>query len=346
MRYGVVATRLIERLTLALGKVPLPVVDVVFGPLCARSLMAAAEVGIFSALADGPRRAGQLAEALDLDAEVLESLLRTLSFAGYLRLRGGRFALTRLARRQLVPGGAEDLTAYLAWSRTQWRLLDGLEPALRREGGGDFHRTLREPAAWRDYQRAMLDLARRDAPWVAARVPVAEGARRLLDVGGGHGLYGALVCRRHPPLRATVLELPAAIVAARELARELAVDDVVEHRAADLCEDDWGDGWDVLILSNLLHHLTPAAVNDVLRRARRALVPGGTVAVWEIERPRRGTRVAAGDVTSLLFQSTSAAATYHGSDLRDRLDEAGFSRLRAMRPRLSPGGVLVVGATR
>lgn len=343
MRYGVIPTRLIERLALALGRVPLPVVDVVFGPLQARSLMAAAELGVFRALAERPRSAEQVAEELALDAGALEALLRTLVFSGYLRLHGVRFSLTRLARRHLVPGAAEDLTGYLDWSRIQWRLLDGLEGALRDGRSADFHRTLASPEEWSSYQRAMLELARRDAPWVAARVPVAQGARRLLDLGGAHGLYGALVCRRHPPLRSTVLELPAALTAARELARGLAIDDVVEHRPADLRNDDWGRGYDVVIVSNLLHHFAGGEVEVLLDRARRAVVAGGSVAIWELERPRPGARVSPGDVTSLLFRSTSAAATRHGADYRDWLRQAGFPRVRIARPRLSPGGVLVVG---
>ena len=80
----------------------------------------------------------------------------------------------------------------------------------------------------------MLETARFDAPVLARHVPVREGATRLLDLGGSHGLMGATLCRKHPPMRSTVLDLAAAIEHARALAAREGIADVVEHRAGDL----------------------------------------------------------------------------------------------------------------
>ena len=53
---------------------------------------------------------------------------------------------------------------------------------------------------------------------LARHVPVRKGATRLLDLAGSHGLMGATLCRKHPPMRSTVIDLPAAIEHARRLA--------------------------------------------------------------------------------------------------------------------------------
>src|SRR5207237_7259441 len=116
------------------------------------------------------------------------------------------------------------------WNYWQWEPVARLDEMGRTGRGIDLHETMTDPAAWANYQRAMMEVARFSAPIVADRVPVKAGARHLLDIAGSHGLFGAAICRKHPPMKSTVLDLPVAIDHARELARAEKIDDVVEHR--------------------------------------------------------------------------------------------------------------------
>ena len=248
MKYGVTPTNLFERIALATGKVPIPLIDSLFGIIKARALMAGVRLGVFQALAGGPQTAAQLAAGLQLDERVLELLLRSLVFGGYLSQRKSGYELSPLARRTMIEGGDMELWGYVLWNYQQWEMVAGLEDAVRSGRGCEFHNTLKDPEAWRHYQRGMLELARLEASVIAAKVRVRPGARSLLDVGGSHGLIGAAICRKHPPMRSTVLELPQALPHARELASSEGIDDVVEHRAASLLEDDWGAEHDVVLL--------------------------------------------------------------------------------------------------
>jgi 2-polyprenyl-3-methyl-5-hydroxy-6-metoxy-1,4-benzoquinol methylase len=341
VKFGAIPTNLAERLALAAGRVPVPAIDAMYGLVKARALMAGVRLGVFAALGDGRRTAADLAGDLHLDAEVLELLLRTLAVAGYVAQRGDRYTLTALARRTLVPGSPHDLHGFVLWNYTQWELLEHLEEALRTGRGVDFHATLADPEAWGHYERGMMELARFDSRVVSRLVPVPRGARELLDAGGGHGLFAAAICRRHPPLRATVLELPAAVEAARALAREAGHADLVRHRAGDLRTDTLGSDLDVVLLCNVLHHFAPDAVASILGRVRRALRPSGVVAIWEIERPRRGTKATDGDGAALYFRITSTAGAYHGDEFAKWLRREAFDAIRVRRPLLSPGNVLV-----
>jgi 2-polyprenyl-3-methyl-5-hydroxy-6-metoxy-1,4-benzoquinol methylase len=343
MKYGVIPTTLLERLALWTGRVPVPALDLLFGLLKSRAVMAGVRLGVFEALRNGGHRAGDLATRLGLDPECLELLLRVLVLFEYVEPRGTRYRLSRLGRRTMIAGGAMELIGFAEWNYTQWEFIARLEDVIRTGRGLDFHETLRDPAAWAHYQRAMLERARVEAPVVAARVPVPARARRLLDVAGAHGLLGAAICRRHPPLRSTVLDLPQAIEHARALARAERIDDVVEHRAADVMRDDLGSGFDVVLLSHILHHVRDPDGRALVARARRALGRGGTAAIWELEAPRHGTKVTAGDGAALFFRLTSSAGARHGAEYANWLKEAGFTRVRAMRAPLSPGSVLVVG---
>ena len=284
MKYGVIPTNLGERIALWAGKVPVPLLDALFSLMKARCLMAGVSLGIFEALReDEPRTAVEVATQNQLDVECTELLLRALVGIDYLEQYEDRYALSPLSRDTMIAGAKTELWGYLQWNYTQWEMVEQLEDLVRTGQGIDFHQTMTDSQKWADYQRAMLEVARFEAPVVANNVPVKPGARRLLDLAGAHGLIGATVCRQHPPMTSEVLDLPDAIEHAKALAQTEQIDDVVSYRAGDLMTDEYGTDYDVVLLCNILHHFQEDANLEVLRRAHQALVSEGTVAIWEIE---------------------------------------------------------------
>lgn len=342
MRYGALPTNLLESLALAAGQVPLPALDSLASLLKTRAIMAGVELGVFEALAEGPLSAAEVAAARRLDADACLLLLRALAFAGYLEQQEGRFALSRLGRDSMLPGSPRDFRGYLLWNYTQWALVQELESLVKNGRGLDFHHTLEDPGAWANYQRAMSEFAREDAPRVARQVPLRPGARRVLDLAGSHGAFGAAICRRRPGMRSVVVDLPAALEAGRQLAREMGNDDVVEHRAGNLLTDDFESGQDVVVLSQILHHFRGEQNLALLRKVFGALEDGGTVVVWEIEAPdAKKQKANLGDGAALYFRLTSNARAYHGEDYARWLSASGFEQIRVKRPLLSPGGLLL-----
>jgi len=338
MRYTIRPDSLLERLALWTDMVPLPAIDVLVPLIKVRAIMAGVRLGIFSALSPGPLSSGELAARLELDAECLRLLLRVLVSSEYLTQRDEHFALTRRA---------SELHAYVEFNYLQWHFVEGLEQTLRTGCGVEFHRTLPEPSDWQRYQHAMLDLARPVAGTIAAHVPVPKGARRLLDLGGSHGLIGAALCRAHPPMRSTVLELPPAVAHAKQLALDEGIADVVEHRAGDALASNYGADYDVVLLCNLLHHLSEREVGLVLLRAVEALRGGGTIAVWETEFPRSDSKPElAGDALALYFRITSSSPGLGPNVIEEKLRALGCDEVETTRTLRAPGRVLLCGKRR
>ncbi|HXG89438.1 MAG TPA: methyltransferase [Vicinamibacterales bacterium] len=341
MQYGAIPTSIAERIALAAGLVPIPILDTVFAMMKARCLMAGVRLGVFEALQQESRTPESLATALRLDASCLELLLRSLVYCHYLVVDGDRFALSSLGRATMVEGAAKDLTGFVQWNYTQWEFAGHLESLVRTGEGLDFHSTLNDSEAWGYYQKAMLEAARFDAPVLAKHVPVRRGATRLLDLAGSHGLMGAALCRKHPPMRSTVIDLPAAVDHARALAEREGITGLVDHRPGDLLHENLGTDWDVTLLSNILHHFKPGDIAQVLARVHAALTPSGTVAIWEIERPNQEAKPSEGDGVALFFRLTSSASAYSGEEYAGWLANAGFRQVKVRRPRLRPGTVLL-----
>jgi SAM-dependent methyltransferase len=99
----------------------------------------------------------------------------------------------------------------------------------------------------------------------------------MLDIGGSHGYYSVVICRRHPGLRSVVLDLPQAIRHAAPLLAREGMGDHVVHRAGDATTDDFGTAtFDLVYVANAVHHFDEPTNRDLARRAARALRPGAS----------------------------------------------------------------------
>jgi len=342
MRYGTIPKGLKERLAVLLGVVPHPMLDVLVAPVQARALIAAARASVFKALGEKDEDTAGLARRLGLDESCLDLVLRLLASMGYVKRRASLWSLTRLGLKHFGPAAPSPFGDFVAFGAPQWEWISRLDDVLKTGRGVEIHGTLRG-AEWDLYQRAMAEGARDFAAFVAKTLPVRKGARVCLDVAGSHGLVGAALCRAHPGLRSVVLERAEAIPEASRLAKELGIADLVSFQACDLLNDEYGEGADVVILANILHHFSPPVNREILGRAKRALKPGGSLGIFDIEAPRKGAPPeAAGDAAALFFRITSNSACFSGDDYVAWLGETGFSKPRAVRSVLLPSRLLVV----
>ncbi len=347
MRYQPVGDNPTEEEALKSSPAARPLFDPFLPVLQARSVMAGVRMGIFEAMGEKARTAGELATELSLDADCLELLLRVLVCAGYVTQEGAQYSLTELAQKTLLPDSPMRLAGWVEYNYVHWRIIDKLEEVLKTGKGMGIDRSLTSREDWAVQQRAMLETARPAAPLVASLVPVREGARKMLDVGGSHGLYGAMICRKHPSMRSEVLESPEAVEHAKKLACAEGIDDVVSHRTGDALKDDLGRGYDAVFMGNINHHFTPDQNQKLLHRIKEALVSGGTVATWEFKRPDPAAEHdLAGDGLALFFRISSGTRCYTAGDYIGWIESAGFTDITVHPTPFAPAQILVTGRAR
>ena len=339
MKIGAIPESLIERLALGLNLVPRPLVETLPTLLVTRSLLAAARFGIPQALAEGPLRAEEVAARCGTDPRATRVLLDTLVSLGYL---SEGYELTGDGRRWLLPLHDSLLYRYLEWD---W--IARLEDFVKTGRTLDIHGEM-TAEQWALYQRGMADVARQGVPEQARRIPVPEGARDLLDVGGSHGLLSVELCRRHPGLRAVVLDLPEAIEHAAPILEKEGLGDRIAHRAGNVLKDDLGvESWDVVLLSNLAHHFDDATNRELSKRIARSLRPGGVFAIVEIYRrksPTEGGQI--GALFDLYFALTSQSGTWSFEEMASWQRDAGLKPRRPVRLRRSPGFGIQIAVAR
>lgn len=268
---------------------PAPLLDLV-GAYLFRMAGTAVKLGVFELLREGPLSAEEAAPRLGVDERGLGLLLGGLAAGGYLERDAERFANSAMSQKFLLSdspgGGAEMITFYDTLLVNLWGDLDtsvrGGEPPR------DYFRWLGEhPDTLRQFQRLLSGGARLMGEKVVELAALPDGARSLLDLGGGHGIYAAAFCKRHPELRATLFDFPEALEAGREMLAEAGMEDRVDFRAGDLLRDDIGGGYDAVLLASVVHCLPPGECARLLGRVREALNPGGVVIVSEQVGERR-----------------------------------------------------------
>ncbi|HEX8064906.1 MAG TPA: class I SAM-dependent methyltransferase [Thermoleophilaceae bacterium] len=320
---------------------PDPFHDVFVAPIAARAVIAGVATGLFESLADEAADPAAVAERLGLDPAGVEALAAALTALGYLEAEGGRVRPSAAAARLLVRDSPESIATFAGGlGRHHWDAMGGLDEALRGGEPAGWHRRGPDDPLWEPYVRGLYELSRGEHDANAALVPGEP--RELLDVAGGHGAFAMAMCRRHPGLRATVLELPGSARVGREIVAGEGMADRVSFREGDVFEDDLGEGLDAVSAFNLIHHLPPERVLELFRRARGALGPGGCLVVGDTDRPPLDSDLRVGALTGLAFYAESGARTYSLAEVEGWLREAGFDRVDAHRNEVSPWRIVVV----
>ena len=338
----------VEWAALRAGLVPMPAVEAFGGVALSAVLVSAVRLGVTSALIEAPRTAAQLAADLGLDPGVTAMMLDCLRTSGMLTARRGVFRVVRGARRWLDPRSPLSMTHFVEACADYGPWWARLDEVARTGAPVGHHDAPAEDDYWRRYVLGQRDLARLSADIVARRVPVPAGATALLDVGGGHGAYSVALCRRHPQLHATVLDLPGSARVGRELA---AGDDRVSFVEGDALVADLGGPYDVVLCFNLVHHLTGTEAGRLFDRIGAVLRPGGVVAVLDgFADARPGDGSGGGSATtaylSLFMYLSSGARVHPVKALSGWLAPPAFTPVRRIAMRRLPGLALYVSRRR
>lgn len=324
------------------GASALPMLDVYLPMMRTAAVLAAGQLGLFEALAKGPRTVPSLARSLRVPPRGLERLVDLLVLAGWLQRRSGKVGNSATTQRWFTSRGAVDYTPGLVWTADAWRLTSDLAGSVRR-GGPELRlwdRMAQQPGLGERFAAYMHAFAQDAGPRIAATVRLPRGASRLLDVGGSHGLHSIAFCERHPGLSAVVFDHAVSLRTTRANVRRHGLGDRVTTRAGDCVTDELGSGFDVVLYFSVAHNQTAADNAAVLAKCAKALNPGGVLVVQDYLRDHMPADYgAAFDLTLLLEVGTH---THPRADFERWITDAGLvdCRHRVLRP-AAMGSVLV-----
>ena len=341
MRIGPVYESLTERLGALLNMVPVPVGLSMYGMPIARTLQVAQRLGIFAELAKGPASGAQLADRLGLREQGTKLLLDSLCVNGVLRVRSERYELTRRSRKWLDPASDSYLGGFIADNYHYWNWWEGLEELVRNGRAVEMHDRPADDPYWRSYITGQYQLARLSSADVAKAVGLAQGAKSLLDVAGGHGEFSMALCRRHPDLRATIVDLPGSAAIGREFVAEAGLSDRITYVENDMFDATLGGPHDGALCFNIIHHLKPDAMRELFSRIAASLRPGAPLCVLDLFDRPPGESPDISSMLGLFFHLTSEADTYTSDEVSEWLAASGFEPAERKTLRQLPGLALL-----
>lgn len=297
------------------------------------AVKAAIELGLFEIVGERGMTVAGIAQACAASERGIRILCHYLVSIGFLKNRDGMFFMTvdmAMFLDPKSPGYLGDSIQFLLSPYIMGAFSD-LTSVIR---GGQISLSADGVVApdhpqWVTFARAMQNMMSLPSMLLAKVVePRPAGPIRVLDVAAGHGRFGIATALRNPQAHVTFLDWDNVLDVARDNVRQAGIGARCEFRPGNAFEIELGQDYDVILLTNFLHHFDRADCERFLRKVHAALKPQGRVLTFEIiaDEDRVSPPMAA-IFSMMMLGTTPAGEVYAFSDLRDMFAASGYSKV-------------------
>jgi ubiquinone/menaquinone biosynthesis C-methylase UbiE len=311
------------------------------------ALRAAIELDLFRFLGDGPKDAASLAKSCSASERGMRILCDFLSAIGLLLKDQGRYRHSSTSAVFLDPHSPAcmaSITRFIATPAMQQPYTQLAD--IVRKGGtvlpGEGNVEPDNPI-WVDFAHAMAPMVGPATEPLAALV-LAEisGPLRVLDIAAGHGLFGIAVARQAPQARVTALDWTAVLEVAKGNAKKAGVADRYDTLPGSAFTVEFGGPYDIVLLTNFLHHFDPPTCVQLLKKVRAASKPGARVAALEfVPNADRISPPMAAMFSLTMLAGTPAGDAYTFSELEAMYHDAGFTQVTQHPIPMSPETAII-----
>ncbi|HJQ32799.1 MAG TPA: class I SAM-dependent methyltransferase [Pyrinomonadaceae bacterium] len=295
------------------------------------ALKAAVELDIFTAVAEGNADAASIAAARGASERGVRILCDYLVVVGLMTKEGGRYGLTQDSAAFLDRRSPAYMGTALDFLLSPMLMsgFDNLTSAVRNGGSQDAAGGTVSPEnpVWVKFARAMAPMMMPAAQEIARLVVGGEGRKmKVLDIAAGHGVFGITIARQNPSAEVVALDWPAVLEVARENAQAASVADRYSVIEGDAFTAEFGGPYDVVLLTNFLHHFDPPTCETLLRKVRAALADGGAAVTLEfVPADDRVTPPIPAAFSLVMLAGTPGGDAYTYAELERMFQNAGFS---------------------
>ena len=296
------------------------------------ALKAAIELEVFTAIGEGNATVPEIAKRCQTSEKGMRVLCDYLTIMEMLTKENNRYALTLDSsvfldkRSPAYLGGATEFLCSPMLTEGVRHIADAVRKggtALENDGTiGPDH------PIWVKFARGMAPMMALPAELMAKLVnPAADRQLRILDIAAGHGMFGLAFAKQYPQAEITALDWKAVLEVAKENAHKVGVSDryhTIEGSAFDV---EYGTGYDLVLVTNFLHHFDPPTCETLMRKVHAALADGGRAVTLEfVPNDDRVTPVEVAGFSMMMLAGTPAGDAYTFAELDKMCANAGFTR--------------------
>jgi 2-polyprenyl-3-methyl-5-hydroxy-6-metoxy-1,4-benzoquinol methylase len=311
------------------------------------ALRAAIDLDVFTAIGEGADTVAALAKRCRATERGIRILCDYLVIIGFLTKQDQRYGLPPesaafLDRRS--PTSMASTAGFLTLPEVVtgfMHLADAIrsgEPPMGGEGSVSH-----ENPVWVEFARSMAPMMRPAAEGIANAIGASAGKKwKVLDLAAGHGVYGITVAQHNPNAEIFAQDWAPVLAVAMENARAAGVESRMHLVPGSAFDADLGDGYDLILITNFLHHFDPPTNETLLRRLRASLAPGGIVVTLDfIPNEDRVTPARSAGFAMTMLGTTKHGDAYTASEYRKMFENAGFTQ-NEVPPPLPSGHTLII----
>jgi predicted nicotinamide N-methyase len=296
------------------------------------ALKAAIELEVFTAIGEGNSTVAEIAKRCQTSEKGMRVLCDFLTTMEMLNKQGNQYALTLdssvfLDKRSPAYLGAA--TEFLC-SPMLTEGFKQMTEAVRKggtaiEGAGTIGP---EHPIWVKFARGMAGMMSMPAQLMAKLVdPNADKKLEILDIAAGHGLFGIAFATQNRQAEVTAVDWKPVLEVARENAEKAGVADRYSTIDGSAFDVEFGSGYDLVLLTNFLHHFDTPTNETLLRKVRAALADGGRAVTLEfVPNEDRVTPPEVAGFSMVMLVGTPSGDAYTFAELERMFINAGFSR--------------------
>ncbi len=311
------------------------------------ALRAAVELDVFTAIGAGAATPETIAVRCGASIRGVRILCDYLTVAGLLSKRSGGYSLSPTAAAFLDRRSPACMASIVTFLNSP-KLMAGftnLTETVRRgttvlPQGGVNEAELQE---WVLFAKSMTPLMQPAAQFIGDAATAGNASpKRVLDIAAGHGLFGIAVATRAPKAEVVAQDWPNVLQVAEENARAAGIGARYRLLPGDAFQVDFGEGYDVVLVTNLLHHFDKRACVALLEKVHRCLNPGGRLLTLEFVPNEDGVSPPIAASFSLMMLGVTPAGDAYTMSRHDKmLRAAGFTRNELRQVPQSPQQLIV-----
>ncbi len=248
------------------------------------ALKGAIELELFTVIAKGATTSSAIATCCGASERGVRILCDFLSVAGFLTKSDEHYKLSPDAAFFLdkqSPAYMGTIADFVA-NDCALKAFRDVAALVRKGGTLDGEGTMKpENDLWVDFARSMMPIANMSAHLMASIVSQTGRKLKVLDIAAGHGLFGITVALRNPAATVFALDWGKVLDVAQENAVRAGVQDQFHLIAGSAFDVEFGDGYDLVLIPNFLHHFDRETNIRLLKKIRASMDPGGRVATLE-----------------------------------------------------------------
>jgi hypothetical protein len=304
------------------------------------ALKAAIELDLFTAIATTDGTSTDVAARCNASERGVRILCDYLTMNGFLDKQGSRYSLTQdsaafLDRRS---------PAYLG-SVAEFLLADHitgafkvLTEAVRKGGTAVSSEGSLEPdhPMWVTFARAMAPMMYPVSQMIAQLIdPAANRKLKVLDIASSHGLFGLAFATRNPNADVYAVDWTNVLELGKENANKMGVADRYHTIPGSAFDVDFGSGYDVVLLTNFVHHFDVPTVESLLKKVHASLADGGVAATLEfVPNPDRVSPPGVAGFSLIMLATTPSGDAYTFEEFDRMFKNAGFvkNEIHSMEP--------------